>query len=539
MWLTIQAKIFVIVIIALASQPLSAARSKHWKRAPVRGAFNVDVYAYNKPVVNLVGQQETQAGQVLPMGELLEQLSHSSRREMSMQKSPNYRNLDTDNYMARNQGVATVATANATAVADQIITRQEQSSEEPENLKAAASNLAINRQLAELQMNFSSNNSHAMRNLYSHEFHVQSMGKRKIVLLNTLTNGTGTNSGQDRKPDSAEVMSEPLNLKLALPQLPQKQKEEMEVKRKETELRETTTAKVIESVSIENLSTLELPLEIEDSAAISELQQMEGNRETVSIENLTTLELPPKIEDSATISELQQMEGHRETSTEEMPRRRGQVSGQLTGGTDDNKHGSKQAHNMTANAANADEKETQIKTKTKTETETEKETANDADVVRKNDNDGQVALMPQSVAVAVALPTTDKPPTVAKSKRKPTKKAKRPNDIDTKPSSSPTSKLTPSSGVGTVNVKAPVKESPEITTLQQVKGKGNGKGKGQGKGKKRVTQHEQEIETTTNWWHILPYAEIRKFLNTIYDSITDEDDDERRRRHRRLLDQRI
>ncbi|KAL7735328.1 hypothetical protein ACLKA6_015717 [Drosophila palustris] len=506
MWLTIQAKIFVIVIIALASQPLSAARSKHWKRAPVRGAFNVDVYAYNKPVVNLVGQQETQAGQVLPMGELLEQLSHSSRREMSMQKSPNYRNLDTDNYMARNQGVATVATANATAVADQIITRQEQSSEEPENLKAAASNLAINRQLAELQMNFSSNNSHAMRNLYSHEFHVQSMGKRKIVLLNTLTNGTGTNSGQDRKPDSAEVMSEPLNLKLALPQLPQKQKEEMEVKRKETELRETTTAKVIESVSIENL---------------------------------TTLELPPKIEDSATISELQQMEGHRETSTEEMPRRRGQVSGQLTGGTDDNKHGSKQAHNMTANAANADEKETQIKTKTKTETETEKETANDADVVRKNDNDGQVALMPQSVAVAVALPTTDKPPTVAKSKRKPTKKAKRPNDIDTKPSSSPTSKLTPSSGVGTVNVKAPVKESPEITTLQQVKGKGNGKGKGQGKGKKRVTQHEQEIETTTNWWHILPYAEIRKFLNTIYDSITDEDDDERRRRHRRLLDQRI
>ncbi|XP_065369126.1 putative uncharacterized protein DDB_G0282133 [Calliphora vicina] len=36
-------------------------------------------------------------------------------------------------------------------------------------------------------------------------------------------------------------------------------------------------------------------------------------------------------------------------------------------------------------------------------------------------------------------------------------------------------------------------------------------------------QTKEEI-TTTNWWHSLPYAEIRKFLNSIFDSVTSTDD---------------
>ncbi|XP_037805337.1 putative uncharacterized protein DDB_G0282133 [Lucilia sericata] len=35
-------------------------------------------------------------------------------------------------------------------------------------------------------------------------------------------------------------------------------------------------------------------------------------------------------------------------------------------------------------------------------------------------------------------------------------------------------------------------------------------------------QTKEEI-TTTNWWHSLPYAEIRKFLNSIFDSVTSTD----------------
>ncbi|KAM7344103.1 uncharacterized protein ACRADG_010934 [Cochliomyia hominivorax] len=36
-------------------------------------------------------------------------------------------------------------------------------------------------------------------------------------------------------------------------------------------------------------------------------------------------------------------------------------------------------------------------------------------------------------------------------------------------------------------------------------------------------QIEKEI-TTTNWWHFLPYAEIKKFLNSIFDGATSNDD---------------
>ncbi|EDW48747.1 GM22043 [Drosophila sechellia] len=99
-------------------------------------------------------------------------------------------------------------------------------------------------------------------------------------------------------------------------------------------------------------------------------------------------------------------------------------------------------------------------------------------------------------------------------------------------------------GSGPLYAKQPAKEletqslSPEISTHRPLTTKSRGKGKGKGKGKDKRRQGsqrrpaiagvmEEEIETTTNWWQILPYAEIRKFLNTIYDTIADDDGDER------------
>ncbi|KAH8397307.1 hypothetical protein KR215_012144, partial [Drosophila sulfurigaster] len=429
---------------------------KHWKRAPVHGVFDVDVYAYNKPLSNLVGKQAiSEPGQALPMGQLLEQLSHISRRELTVAKS-HYRNLDTDNYMVRDQEVSA---ANATADAEQIITQRKQSNEDLKltetTATATSKSEAINSQLAEQQMNSSLKNSHAMRNLYSHEFHVQHMGKRKIVLLNTLSKNASQQ--QDRKPDSAEVMAQqtqPLNLKLAMPTLEENEEQEKQ------EQEHTTMPKMIE-----NLSTAEM------------LEQ-----------------LMPK--------PVLQVENEAETDADD-----------------------------------------------------------DADATKRNDsrhdNDGQAnginaVLQLESMPRPVAA--VDKPLTIPKSRRKQTKpKTKnRPNEIDTKPttssssSSSTGSRNRPSSGamlmVGTANVKAPVKVSPEIsTTTTSTHAPGTKKSKGKGKGKRRKGSQrrpsgsqqelEQEIETTTNWWQILPYAEIRKFLNTIYDSITEDDDDRRLGRH--------
>ncbi|KAH8371170.1 hypothetical protein KR093_006360, partial [Drosophila rubida] len=489
---------------------------KHWKRAPVHGVFNVDVYAYNKPLANLAGKQSTaEPGQALPMGELLEHLSRSSRRELTMAKT-HYRNLDTNNYMARNQGDAAVATvvtaANATTDAEQIITQRKQSSEDLGEAATTATTTAIadaaatpiNRQLAEQQMNASLKNSHAMRNLYSHEFHVQHMGKRKIVLLNTLSNNASQQSGQDRNPDSAEVMSEqtqPLNLKLAMPALEELQEESVE---------RTTTPKMIE--------------------------------------NGSTLEMPPKpdSEHSLAISTLGQMAGIKQSSAEQS---------NVSYGLDDSQHGAKDANNMTTieapNTANANDKEQLMP-----RPEQLAENATDDDAKKsdsRHDNDGQAnginaVLRPESVARPVAA-AANKPLTVPKSKRKQTKSKtkKRPTEIDTKPTTSSSSNRLSSAAmlmVGTANVKAPVKESPEISTTSSTHATptsalpGNKK-KGKGKGKRRKgsqrrpsgSQQEQEIETTTNWWQILPYAEIRKFLNTIYDSITEDDDDRRLGRH--------
>lgn len=174
-----------------------------------------------------------------------------------------------------------------------------------------------------------------------------------------------------------------------------------------------------------------------------------------------------------------------------------------------------------------------------------------------NDNDGpatgmnmsgkrKLELKPEPAVAVQVGPTAavDKPLRVkSQRKRTQTQKAKtnKPNEIDTKPNArpSPTPTPTPTRKLMTVGQTADVKATTEISSQdtrkpmqkgqngpkgqKATKGKGNGKGKG-----KRRPTDEQEIETTTNWWQILPYAEIRKFLNTIYDSIADDDADEER-----------
>ncbi|XP_017835414.1 uncharacterized protein LOC108594787 [Drosophila busckii] len=151
-------------VIALALQ-LEDVQSKHWKRAPVRGAFNVDKYAYNKPVVNLVGQQAAVATiEALAMGPLLQQLAQRSQKS-------HYRNLDADpmdNYMPHNDA------ANATA-AELIALPKPMQKQSTAQLEATS----MEKQLTP--------NVSTAENLYSHEFQVQSLGSKKIVRLNTLT----------------------------------------------------------------------------------------------------------------------------------------------------------------------------------------------------------------------------------------------------------------------------------------------------------------------------------------------------------------
>lgn len=149
-------------------------KRKHWKRAPAHGTFNVDAYAYNKPVVNLV-KHLPRSGQALPMGRLLEQIALSSR--VSEVPRTEYRNLD--------------------------------SSREPTSSMDPASFAALNSELAHMQMNL---------RLYSHEFHVQDKGKKKIVIINTL--GSDKDKGLVEKSPELEKPEQqsPLNLKLALPE---------------------------------------------------------------------------------------------------------------------------------------------------------------------------------------------------------------------------------------------------------------------------------------------------------------------------------
>ncbi|EDW85918.2 uncharacterized protein Dwil_GK19224 [Drosophila willistoni] len=142
--------LFLIQLLAIIVAAQSLPR--HWKRAPVRGTFNVDLYAFNKPRMNLARQE---GGKVLPMVQLLEQLSHSSRS--TMQKS-HYRNLDETIEADTNSSLSTVRA-----------------------------------------------------NLYSNEFLSQNVGSKKIVKLNTLADGKPVR-------DNIKLQDEPLKVKLPLPE---------------------------------------------------------------------------------------------------------------------------------------------------------------------------------------------------------------------------------------------------------------------------------------------------------------------------------
>ncbi|XP_026840833.1 uncharacterized protein LOC6593259 [Drosophila persimilis] len=195
----------LLLLIQLLALRVRGTPAKHWRRAPAHGVFNVDLYAYNKPRMNLAGHQ-SRSGPAPPMGQLLEQLSQHSRRS-AVQKS-HYRNLD-----------------DAAEVYSQ--SRSNGMEEQHKQANKTIESQIVNMQLTPLQMNSSLSKAHAHENLYSSEFQVQNIGAKKIVQLNTLS------SSHERKPVREQVMGleqevHPLKVELALPQLPIEEEEEGE-----------------------------------------------------------------------------------------------------------------------------------------------------------------------------------------------------------------------------------------------------------------------------------------------------------------------
>ncbi|EDW48746.1 GM22042 [Drosophila sechellia] len=47
----------LLLLIQSCALVARATPARHWRRAPTHGVFNVDVYAYNKPRMNLVRRQ--------------------------------------------------------------------------------------------------------------------------------------------------------------------------------------------------------------------------------------------------------------------------------------------------------------------------------------------------------------------------------------------------------------------------------------------------------------------------------------------------
>ncbi|XP_033156438.1 uncharacterized protein LOC117138436 [Drosophila mauritiana] len=424
----------LLLLIQSCALVARAIPARHWRRAPTHGVFNVDVYAYNKPRMNLVrrqaiGSRSTQDAP--PMDRVLQQISHHSRR--STEQRSHYRNLDED-----------------LEVLPMPIAVQEQASE----LNKTIESPAINMQLMPLQMN---STMHARENLYSNEFHVQSIGTKKIVQLNTLT------SDHERKP-VVEVMAqqqqdqeqqEPLKVKLTLPVLPENNAEETEVL--------PATNKVGEADAAGTAPAGETLTSVKKTMAPSETiidKPSTGMQQLVS----------PTTAENA---------GDTGTKAQSGVQRK----------KDEQKAGPPRPRPKT--------KRKQKPTGAPTSNETDiKMTANRV----------------------VTAPVTG------------------PVRPETNPIVGP--------GSGPLNAKQPAKEletqslSPEISTHRPLTTKSRGKGKGKGKGKDKRRQGsqrrpaiagvmEEEIESTTNWWQILPYAEIRKFLNTIYDTIADDGDDER------------
>ncbi|KAH8280445.1 hypothetical protein KR018_007487, partial [Drosophila ironensis] len=428
----------------------TASPAKHWRRAPARGVFNVDLYAYNKPRMNLARRQLDPSRSVAPplMGHLLEQISQHSRR--SADPRSHFRNLEDE--------VATLPMPMAL---------QEHEIEEP----------AINMQLMPLQVNSS---LHARSNLYSSEFHVQNIGSKKIVQLNTLT------LDHERKPVVEEVIAqqskrqqeqeeqqerEPLKVKLTLPELPENNAAE----EAETE-QDTINGAAADTLASEAPSTT--VVEWESPASVKKTMAPSG-----TIIDTASAGMQPLVSQSA--------------------------------------------------AQNADDNSTKS-------------------------SSGPDKKSQDETRARPARPKTRR-------KQTPSKGTRGSNETDTKMTASPAVSAASLAAVsvsgtakpilGTIpgpgSAKQPAKESetqsPEISTHHPLatpspspsksKNRSKSKSKGKGKGKDKRRQGiqrrpvsgamEEEIETTTNWWQILPYAEIRKFLNTIYDTIADDIEDER------------
>ncbi|KAH8320749.1 hypothetical protein KR067_008476 [Drosophila pandora] len=400
--------------------------AKHWRRAPAQGVFNVDVYAYNKPRMNLVRRQAVASRSVdpPPMGHLLQQISQHSRR--SNDQRSHYRNLDSDVGQMRGQTI-----------------------EDP----------AINMQLMPLQVN-SSQHAQGKSHLYSNEFHVQNIGAKKIVQLNTLS------SEHDRKPVGEEVMAEkqeqqqqleeqPLKVKLSLPELPEQQE------------------------------LVELP---ENNVAAG----AETEQDTIKKPDTTPLTIPGA-ETPTSVKKTMAPSG---TIIDMASTGMQELVSQSTG---------QNADDMNTKASNGKKRPQEAKVRPgrpktrRKQTPTGTRTSNETDTK-------MTASQPSNTAATLA------------------------------PVLSPILKPSPGPGIAREPMKELEAQSPEISTHRPLATKGKSKSKGKGKNKRRQDASQrrpvsgamgEEIETTTNWWQILPYAEIRKFLNTIYDTIADDVDDER------------
>ncbi|EDW02450.1 GH22000 [Drosophila grimshawi] len=433
----------LVIITLVASQPQF---KKHWKRAPVHGAFNVDAYAYNKPQVNLVKQlpAATKPGEMLPVRQVLQHISHSSRA-LAMPKAQ-YRNLDdAESKPATDYREGSLVPAlKATTLA------------------------ALNSQLVQLQMNLSQTRS----SLYSHEFHVQNMGTRKIVLLNTLA------KKEHHRPVSTEVTNiqeRPLNVKLALPELIGSVEEH--------QLQAEITATTPNQVKAEPISYLETEPsnkgQLSDVTTDSkEIARDVSKAPTIAIES--TAAVGHKEQLKTIVNGKQQQEQEQEMRNQhQLPMK---LKLRVENAADSNHDNigfsvapvteSKPVEIDGVKAHRLKSKRKQTKTKVKTQNQNQTQTQ------RKTSNETDSKLATSSAPVDMLMSET--------------------------------------ADVSTGNPQQQHKGS-RVRVSVMAKGKGKRKGAGQ----------KQEIETTTNWWQILPYAEIRKFLNTIYDSIADDSDDER------------
>lgn len=321
---------------------------------------------------------------------------------------------------------------------------------------------AINMQLMPLQVN-SSQHAQGKSHLYSNEFHVQNIGAKKIVQLNTLS------SDHDRKPVGEEVMAEkqeqqqqldqPLKVELSLPELPEQQE------------------------------LLQLP-----ENNVAEGAETEQDTDTIKKPDPTPLTVPgaetptsvkKTMDPSGTIIDMAS------TGMQELV---SQSTGQNADDTNTKaSNGKKRPQEAKVRPARPKTRRKQTSTGTRTSNETDTK---------------MTASQPSNTAATPA------------------------------PVLSPILKPKPGPGSAREPMKELEAQSPEISTHRPLatKSKSKSKSKGKGKNKRRQDASQrrpvggamgEEIETTTNWWQILPYAEIRKFLNTIYDTIADDVDDER------------